>query len=208
MLPLNATSLKLLVAYLLLLGALVCLDQSTKFHAESSFLTWSHPSQILGYRAAHDRVLTLGESPFYLEEKSIDVAKASRSWSDLNVTYVRNPGAAWGSFANISAPQKRALFCGVTLLATVAILVLLLNSDAQQRLLRLGLCFLFAGAVGNFVDRLMLGYVIDWIQLRWRIFDWQVSFPVFNLADAWVHFGLIVLILDLLVASLRKENLV
>ena len=193
--------------FFLFLGALG-LDQSTKFHAQSALMTWSHPSQTQGYRADRNRVLTLGESPSSLSEKGRDRKEATAAWVDLNVTYVRNPGAAWGSFLQLPPQQRIAFFYGVTLLATLAVAFILANSSPRQRILRLGLVFLLSGAAGNFVDRLLLGYVIDWIHLHWKIGSWQMSFPVFNVADAAVHVGLVALVIDMLGAPWRKETAV
>jgi lipoprotein signal peptidase len=210
---------RLLMAYFFLFWGTLGLDQSTKFHAQSSLLTWTHPTQIMGYRADKRRVFSLGLSPSVLQEQSEQnnlrdappATSAKGAWLDLNFTYVRNPGAAWGSLARWPAKQRIAIFYGVTALATFAVAYLLINSDSRQKVLRLGLVFLLSGAVGNFVDRLLLGYVIDWIHLHWKLGGWEVSFPVFNVADAAVHLGLIALIFDVLakvVTASRKETAV
>jgi signal peptidase II len=78
------------------------------------------------------------------------------------------------------------------LLASVGLLVFLLRTRPAQRMLRTGLAFILGGAVGNLIDRLRLGYVIDFLDVYWRGHHW----PAFNVADASICVGVGLILLD------------
>ncbi len=94
------------------------------------------------------------------------------------LTYVENPGAAFGIL-----PYRTSLFIIVTLVVVAFILYYLLHLPARYHLMRLGLALQLAGALGNLIDRVRIGYVIDFIQVS--------IWPVFNLADAAIVVGII-----------------
>ena len=67
---------------------------------------------------------------------------------------------------------------------------------------------ILSGAIGNFIDRLRVGYVIDWIDVRWNIAGWSYSFPNFNVADSCISVGVFMLLLDaLLLEMLRRKKI-
>jgi signal peptidase II len=193
-----AGSRALAIGYLLLGLSLWSLDHSTKHHAEATLLTWSHPTDVLGYRSERIRVVTVGTSPSQLSENGASRDGASWAWLDLNLNYVRNPGAAWGRMPNASPRALKIIFLLTTMMASVALFYLLWKSQSHQKLLRVGAIAIFAGAMGNLADRLQLGYVIDWLHLHWKVGKWQVSFPVFNAADVFVNFGIVLLLLAMI----------
>ena len=217
------TGLLMFLGYLLLFLGSVCFDQATKFHSEQAFLTWSDPHDIRAYRGSRERVGTLGNSPSSVREAIRDTtgkttleggpaleqseapgnnapsgsAKISASWLDFNLTYVRNPGAAWGSFSNAPAQTRLWFFYGVTFCVSALILYLFYSSHPGQRLTRIALVLILSGAMGNFLDRLQLEYVIDFLHLHWRVFGWEYSFPVFNWADVCINLGIVFMVVDL-----------
>jgi signal peptidase II len=103
-------------------------------------------------------------------------------------TYVQNTGAAFGIF------QDGTLPLGIlSALVSMAILVYLIRRGKTMPVLqRYALASIFAGAIGNMIDRFRLGYVIDFIHFKVSGF----SFPVFNVADSCVVIGAILLILS------------
>lgn len=106
-----------------------------------------------------------------------------------NWRYIENPGAAWGFLAGSSASLRVPFFLGISIAAFVFILLFFRNMPDEKRILPIGLSLIFGGAVGNFVDRLHLNYVIDFI-------DWyvgQAHWPTFNVADAAITSGVILL---------------
>ena len=110
--------------------------------------------------------------------------------SFFNVVRVHNTGAAFPFLAQSSGWQ-RWLFTGIGVAAAVFIIVLL-RAHAGQKLFAFALACILGGAVGNVVDRLVHGYVVDFLDFHIR--GWH--FPAFNLADAAITLGAICLILD------------
>ena len=90
-----------------------------------------------------------------------------------------------------SAGWQRWLFVGLAVVASVVI-VWLLKRHAAQLLFCFAIAMVLGGAVGNLIDRVWHGYVVDWIHVHYRSFD----FPAFNLADSAITLGAICLIAD------------
>jgi signal peptidase II len=108
----------------------------------------------------------------------------------LNIVHVHNTGAAF-SFLAGAAGWQRWFFIALGL-GAAAFIVWLLARHAAQRLFALALAFILGGALGNVIDRLLHGYVIDFVQVHWR--GWY--FPSFNVADSAITVGAALLILD------------
>jgi signal peptidase II len=113
----------------------------------------------------------------------------------LNFTHVQNTGAAFGILNLTDFPFKTPILITVHLTALVSIGIYSLSLPLNQRLVRTGLAFILGGAVGNLIDRLRNGYVLDFVDVYWR----QYHFWAFNVADAAITIGVAVIILDLLV---------
>ncbi|WP_445322792.1 signal peptidase II [Ramlibacter sp. AN1015] len=110
--------------------------------------------------------------------------------SFFNIVRVHNTGAAFSFLASASGWQRwffTALGIGAALF-----IIWLLRSHAGQRLFAFSLACLLGGAIGNVVDRLVHGYVVDFLQLHYG--GWY--FPAFNIADAAITAGAVGLILD------------
>lgn len=108
----------------------------------------------------------------------------------FNLVRAHNSGAAF-SFLNNSGGWQRWLFTGIGLLAVAAILWLL-RKHAGQRLFSFALASILGGAAGNLIDRIRLGYVIDFLDFHAR----GIHFPAFNVADSAITLGAACLILD------------
>lgn len=117
--------------------------------------------------------------------------------SFFNVVRVHNSGAAF-SFLATAGGWQRWFFTGLALVAT-AVIVWMLRRHGTQRLFAFALACILGGAVGNVIDRLLHGYVVDFLQFHWR---WLAPmfpggyFPAFNVADAAITVGAFALILD------------
>lgn len=111
-------------------------------------------------------------------------------WPVLNIVRAHNTGAAF-SFLAAASGWQRWLFTAIGVIAAVVIVVLL-RSHAGQKLFSFSLACIMGGAIGNVVDRLVHGYVVDFIQVHWH--GWY--FPAFNVADAGITVGAVGLILD------------
>lgn len=109
----------------------------------------------------------------------------------FNLTYVRNPGAAF-SFLSDAGGWQRWFFTVVAVVITAVLSVWLARLGPKASKLSLGLCLIIGGAVGNLVDRLWHGYVIDFFHLYYQ--HWH--YPAFNIADSAIVIGAALLIWD------------
>ncbi len=112
----------------------------------------------------------------------------------LDFSYVRNTGVAFGMLNNVDIPFKPALVSAIGLFALIAISLYASRVPPGQRLARLGLASIIGGAVGNLIDRIASGYVVDFVDVYWG--SWH--FWAFNVADAAITVGACCLILDML----------
>lgn len=119
--------------------------------------------------------------------------------SFFNIVRAHNTGAAF-SFLSDAGGWQRWLFTGIGLAATIFI-VWQLRAHPGQKLFSFALSSILGGAVGNVVDRLMHGYVVDFLQFHYA--GWY--FPSFNLADSAITVGAACLILDELL-RVRRER--
>jgi signal peptidase II len=116
-------------------------------------------------------------------------------WAPMwRMRYAENPGAAWGLFRDLSLQARNTVF-SLTLLGAVAfILFYFRRLEPGQRLPQVALSLIFAGAIGNFIDRLARGYVVDFIDWHW----WKrpdLYWPTFNIADSMIVVGVVLLVL-------------
>ena len=109
-----------------------------------------------------------------------------------NWRYVENPGAAWGFLSRVDERFRIPFFLLISIGAIAFIINFFRKLSNDQNLLVVSLSLVFGGAIGNFVDRLHLSYVIDFI-------DWYVGsahWPTFNVADAAISAGVGLLVLE------------
>lgn len=104
----------------------------------------------------------------------------------LALTNLRNNGAAWSLMEG-----KQWFFAVVSVIAIIA-LIYLMHRFSNQRWMEISLSLIFAGTIGNFIDRLRFGYVVDMFELL------PVNFPVFNIADTCLTVGVLILIVIVL----------
>ena len=110
----------------------------------------------------------------------------------LDLTLRYNPGAAWSLLAGAGGWQ-RWLFTGLAVAVGLGLLAWLRRIDARaHRLLAFALTLIMAGAIGNLIDRLYLGHVVDFILAHWDTSE----FPAFNVADSSITVGAALLLLD------------
>jgi len=119
--------------------------------------------------------------------------------SFFNVVRAHNSGAAFSFLAGASGWQR--WFFTLIGVAAAVFIIWMLRSHAGQRLFSFALACILGGAIGNVVDRLLHGYVVDFVQVHWR--GWY--FPAFNVADAAITVGAACLILDELL-RVRKTS--
>lgn len=110
--------------------------------------------------------------------------------SFFNVVRVHNTGAAFSFLAGASGWQ-RWFFTGLGVVAA-AVIIWMLKSHPGQKLFSFAMACILAGAIGNVIDRLAYGYVVDFLDFHWR----GMHFPAFNVADSAISIGAVCLILD------------
>lgn len=112
----------------------------------------------------------------------------------FNVTYIRNTGAAFGIFAGNNLPLRRPLLILFSLVAIGFVGVLLIRLRQKEKTLLLALTSILGGAIGNLIDRLIYGEVIDFLDFYWYRYHW----PAFNFADSFITMGVLVTLYRLL----------
>lgn len=118
----------------------------------------------------------------------------------FSITYVRNPGAAFG-LLNTAPPNFRIpFFIAIPIIALVAILFVLKRVDDDDHFLSTALSLVIGGAIGNLIDRIAYNYVVDFLLFYWK--EGGPEFPAFNVADTAISVGVGLLILDIF----RKEK--
>lgn len=176
----TALSRKIGLALLLVLVGSVGLDQATKHQAQRDLVIYKN-----------DRPLA----------KSIPIAKlgdaATGPYVGLHFTYARNKGAAFSMFHNLDDSIRVPLFYVIYIVATFVIFKILIDLPAYQIFFRFGLIMILSGAIGNILDRIQYGYVVDFIDVDWRLFGWYHDFAIFNFADIAINIGAIAVIIDL-----------
>ncbi len=114
----------------------------------------------------------------------------------LNWVHVRNSGAAFGFLNAVDFPYKAVVVSAVALIALVAIASYARQLGADTPLARTALALVLSGAVGNLIDRITAGFVVDFVDVYWR----EYHFWAFNVADSAITVGAILMVIDLITA--------
>ena len=115
----------------------------------------------------------------------------------FNITYLRNKGAAFGILADSS--YRLPFFILVSAVAVCVILVVISRLREDQKLAAVSLALIFSGALGNLIDRVRMGEVIDFLDAHWYDHHW----PAFNIADSAICVGVFLLAVDMLLEERR-----
>jgi signal peptidase II len=116
----------------------------------------------------------------------------------FNLTYVRNPGAAFSFLADAPAVFRMVFFVTVTVCAILLVLYYIVKSKIEEPFVTFALSLILSGALGNLIDRVRFGEVVDFLDVYIGPHHW----PAFNVADSAITVGAFILILELL----RKEK--
>jgi signal peptidase II len=109
----------------------------------------------------------------------------------FNLTYVHNTGAAF-SFLSEAGGWQRWFFAGLALVISIVITVWLARLKQHETLLAIALALVLGGAIGNLIDRLAYGYVIDFLDVYYQTWHW----PAFNIADSAITLGVILMLVE------------
>lgn len=119
----------------------------------------------------------------------------------FKLTYVHNTGAAF-SFLSEAGGWQRWFFAGLALVISIIITVWLSRLEKHETLLAVSLSLILGGAVGNLIDRLAYGYVIDFLDVYYGTWHW----PAFNIADSAITLGVALMLLESFGLGKAKEE--
>lgn len=194
------TKLFAFVYLMIMVVGSIGLDQASKVHAHRTLMVWQDDTDPSHYQGRRNPLVAIGSS--FPENGSLYVS--------LSTNYVRNLGAAWGVLSGLDDRYRIPFFYAVTMVAVLIIGLYLRSTPVHHRLAIFALGLILSGAIGNFIDRIRLGFVIDWIDVRWNVLGWKYDFPNFNVADSAITVGVGMLIFDMLVlesARRKREEL-
>jgi signal peptidase II len=119
----------------------------------------------------------------------------------FNLTYVHNTGAAF-SFLSQAGGWQRWFFAALAFTVSVVITIWLARLNKHESLLAAALSLILGGAVGNLIDRLLYGYVIDFLDVYYQNWHW----PAFNIADSAITVGVVLMIAESFGLGLSKNT--
>ena len=112
----------------------------------------------------------------------------------FDITHILNPGGAFGLMANMSATVRAVVFLFISSLAVGLILYFYIKTPRQYVFLAIGFALIFGGAIGNLIDRVRFGVVVDFLDVYIGKYHW----PAFNIADSAITVGIFIFIYHLL----------
>jgi len=133
--------------------------------------------------------------------EALELYRPREIFSWLNITLAHNYGAAFSFLADAGGWQ-RWFFVTLASVVSLVLLVWLIRLPRKEWITGLGLGLVLGGAIGNVVDRIRLGYVVDFIDVHFG--SWH--YPAFNVADSAITCGVILLLLEVFLISIKKEK--
>jgi signal peptidase II len=120
----------------------------------------------------------------------------------FDIVFVLNPGAAFGFLATLSEQVRNPLFILISVVAVILIIFYRTRYLRSHRLVSVALGLVLGGAVGNLIDRLRYGMVVDFLDVHVGQYHW----PAFNVADSAISIGVSLMILDMLLDWHRERK--
>lgn len=120
----------------------------------------------------------------------------------LDLTHVRNTGAAFGFLNGIDFPGKTIVIAVVAICALIGVSLYAGTLAREQLIARLGMALIIGGAAGNLIDRVFMGSVVDFVDAYWGTFH----FWAFNVADSAITVGVVLMILDMIGTGTHASN--
>ncbi|NNE37741.1 MAG: signal peptidase II [Gammaproteobacteria bacterium] len=136
-------------------------------------------------------IITFDQVTKYYISHQFSLYETLRIIPGLNITYLHNTGAAF-SFLSDAGGWQRWLFIALSSIISVILLGWMKRHPATDLWLAIALALILGGAIGNLIDRVIFGYVIDFISVYYQ--DWY--WPAFNVADSAISVGVVMLIID------------
>lgn len=148
-------------------------------------------------------IVILDQVSKWLVVKSIPLYDKVPFLPFLDITHIRNPGAAFGIFSDLPEQARLIFFAVVLITAVVVIFYFLKRTGPADGLLRFSLGLILGGAIGNSIDRFRLRYVTDFIDFHW-FGDPALHWPPFNIADSAITIGVILILFDTFITKRGK----
>lgn len=147
-------------------------------------------------------VVLLDQITKQLVESNFLVFEVMPLLPNINLTLVYNEGAAF-SFLSDQEGWQRWLFVLIGIIVSLVLVVWVSRLSSDQRLSAIALCLVVGGALGNVIDRLLLGHVVDFIDVYYQSWHW----PAFNVADSAITLGVIMMLVDAIREERRRDPL-
>ena len=126
----------------------------------------------------------------------------------MNFIYAQNPGGAWGMLQRVDESVRRPFFLAVSVAAIVFIVSLYRKLRPGQTVLKWGLPLVLGGALGNLIDRIRFGFVVDFIDVVYSWGGHATHWPTFNVADVSICVGVVLMGIDMFIARPPKKTAV
>jgi signal peptidase II len=147
-------------------------------------------------------VLLLDQATKFYIDRSMDLHSSLTVVENFfNITYLRNKGAAFGFLATSS--YRLPFFIMISIVAVAVIIRVFFKLRPDQKFTAFALALIFSGALGNLIDRVRLGEVIDFLDAHWYGHHW----PAFNVADSAICVGVFLLAVDMIFEEKRQQSL-
>ncbi|MGB5397638.1 MAG: signal peptidase II [Gammaproteobacteria bacterium] len=137
-------------------------------------------------------VIVLDQLSKQFAEAQLVYHKSIAVFPGFNFTLMYNEGAAF-SFLSDAGGWQRWFFTVLSVAISIVLIVWIKRLDSDKRILAAGLALILGGAIGNVIDRILFGHVIDFIDVYYQSSHW----PAFNIADSAITLGACLLILDM-----------
>lgn len=118
----------------------------------------------------------------------------------FNIVYVLNPGAAFSFLHDMNESYRRLFFITVTIIAIFVVLYIFARE--KSKINTAGFALILSGAIGNLIDRIIIGKVVDFLDFYYKTYH----FPAFNVADSCITVGVVLIIIDILFFSKKRDN--
>ena len=148
---------------------------------------WPRPAAISGAILLCDQVTKFYILQTMRLEESIPIVP-----NLFSLTSIRNPGAAFGLFAQQSPLFRAVLFATVSVVVLIFLTLLFLQTPKEDVWNLTAIALLFGGAAGNTIDRLRFGEVVDFLDIYWQDYHW----PAFNVADSAITIGITLMMIQ------------
>lgn len=146
-------------------------------------------------------VLIIDQLTKYLTIQMLDLYESYQVLSFFNFTYARNYGAAF-SFLGEAGGWQKYLFTAIAFVVSAYLLYSMKTTSATERWMNTAYALVLSGAIGNVLDRLLFGYVVDFLDFDLGFYRW----PTFNVADIAIFIGAAMIIIDSIFWAEKREK--